>query len=311
MHVSAPTVLLVDDDPLFRWSIAETLTVGGHEVTQVDNPGEGIAAIENASRPFDVLLVAHRQPDATQLKSLSQMRDRSPAASTVLMTPFSTPDVARQALALGACHVITMPCDMREIGRIVRVAQVHQHTIACGDHVCAMLSSIDEMANLAAEWIGEGLRRGERCWFVAAGDEAAAIRAALESRNVDFDAEVRRNALKIVPATETYLIDGTFNPQRTIEIFRDTVQQAMRDGFEGFRAAADMSWALEIADGPERVVEYEGLLKSLFASHRLTGLCLYHRDRMPSKTLEGALATHPVIGVDGGRFAVNPFYRLK
>ena len=31
------------------------------------------------------------------------------------------------------------------------------------------------------------------------------------------------------------------------------------DGFSGFRAAADMSWALELDDGPERLIMYEAL----------------------------------------------------
>ena len=81
----------------------------------------------------------------------------------------------------------------------------------------------------------------------------------------------------------------------------------LRPTRQGFRAAAEMSWALACEDGGHRVIEYEALLKSLFTSCRAIGLCLYDRTRMPLTVIDGALATHPVAG-SPGRYGVNPFY---
>jgi hypothetical protein len=52
---------------------------------------------------------------------------------------------------------------------------------------------------------------------------------------------------------------------------------------------------------------YEALLKSLFASCRAIGLCLYDRKRMPLQIIDGALSTHPVAG-SRGEYGANPFY---
>ena len=100
---------------------------------------------------------------------------------------------------------------------------------------------------------------------------------------------------------------GTFNPEVTIQIFNDAIEQAYTDGFTGFRAAAEMSWALKCAEGAHQVIVYEALLKTLFASCRAIGLCLYHRDRMPLDIIDGALSTHPIAGAHG-RYTDNPFY---
>ena len=300
------SVLLVDNDPLFRWSIVETLGGLGHAVTQASDVDAAIQAVTLAPRPFDVMLVTHRSPDIAGLSDILQIRRCAPESAVVLLTPFGSKAVATRALDVGACHVVTIPCDMREVGSIVLAAHQHQQAIACGDHVCAILSNHDEAAELAADWLAEGLGRGERCWYLAVGSDQR-LRDALLARHIHADAEMQRGAFRIVDAMQTYLVDGVFNAERAVSLFSDIVQQAVRDGFTGFRAAADMSWAATVADVDDRVIAYESLLKTLFASQRATGLCLYHRDQVSPRLREGVLATHPKVGA-GGRVTVNPFY---
>jgi chemotaxis family two-component system sensor kinase Cph1 len=145
------------------------------------------------------------------------------------------------------------------------------------------------------------------CWYVAADTETDAIRAALRKIGVDVRAENARGALKLVCADAAYIVHGAFDPEATIQIFNDAIEQSYTDGFSGFRAAAEMSWALSGEEGAHRLIVYEALLKSLFANCRAIGLCLYDRKRMPLAVINGALATHPVAG-SKGQYAVNPFY---
>jgi two-component system, chemotaxis family, sensor kinase Cph1 len=176
-----------------------------------------------------------------------------------------------------------------------------------GDHVCALYSTTAELTREVAPFLAEGLRRRERCWYVAAGNETAPVRLALRKMGIDVAAETKRKALKLVSGEGAYVVHGAFNPEATIQIFNDAIEQAYTDGFAGFRAAADMSWALDCEDGAHQVIVYEALLKSLFASCRAIGLCLYDRRRMPLKVIGGALATHPVAG-SRGHYCANPFY---
>jgi hypothetical protein len=178
-----------------------------------------------------------------------------------------------------------------------------------GDHVCGLYSTTEELVQFVATFIADGLRRGERCWYVAHGHETDALQERLEILNIDAKVETARGALKIVSGDGAYVIQGGFNPEATLAIFNEAIEQAYTDGFTAFRAAAEMSWVLDCDDGAYQLILYEALLRSLFESCRATGLCLYNRTRMPLAVINGALATHPIAG-SHGRCAANPFYDL-
>ena len=176
-----------------------------------------------------------------------------------------------------------------------------------GDHVCAIYSTTEELTRDVASFLAEGLRSDERCWYVGDGAEIDCVRAALRKLQINVTADTKRGALQLISGDAAYIVHGTFHPEATIQIFNDAIEQAYADGFTGFRAAAEMSWALNCADGAHQVIVYEALLKSLFASCRAIGLCLYDRKRMPLDVINGALCTHPVVG-SHGHYGANPFY---
>jgi two-component system, chemotaxis family, sensor kinase Cph1 len=158
-----------------------------------------------------------------------------------------------------------------------------------------------------ARFLADGLARNERCWYVPCADEAGAIRKAMEHRGIDVDAETERSALHLFDSNDTYTVHGGFDPEQTMRLFSEAIEQALSDGFNGFRAAADMSWALDVANGAETVITYEALLRMLFSNSPATGLCLYDKRRMPLPVLNGALLTHPIVELAGG-FRLNGAY---
>jgi two-component system, chemotaxis family, sensor kinase Cph1 len=178
-----------------------------------------------------------------------------------------------------------------------------------GDHICAIYSTHAELAETAARFLAEGLRNRERCWYVASGDEGQGVRASLAALDIDVHAELARGALNLISDDGAYLVHGAFNPEATVGVFNDAIEQAYSDGFAGFRAAAEMSWALEHEEGTYQLIVYEALLRSLFANCKAIGLCLYDRRRMPLEVINGALDTHPyTVRSSGGDCCANPFY---
>ena len=116
-------VLIVDDEPLIRWSLAETLEQSGHAVVEA---GDGQSAIRSVSdgEPFDVVLLDYRLPDSNDLNLLATIRKLAPGSAVIMMTAFGTPEVMMGALKLGAYQVIPKPFEIHEVAALVLRAHV-------------------------------------------------------------------------------------------------------------------------------------------------------------------------------------------
>jgi two-component system, chemotaxis family, sensor kinase Cph1 len=124
----------------------------------------------------------------------------------------------------------------------------------CGDHICVIYSNIRELATTVGDFLADGLTKGERCWYVASGPEEHAVRVALRRASVDVETHTARGALRLIPASEAYLVHGQFDPEATMRVFNDAIEKSLADGFTGFRAAAEMSWALDPNGGLDRLI---------------------------------------------------------
>lgn len=122
-------VLVVDDEPLIRWSVAETLTERGYEVVETGDASGARSAVSDEGGRFDVVLLDYRLPDSDDLGLLASIRRESPDAQVILMTAFGKPEVVRGALDLGAYRVVSKPFEMQAIADLV--AQAH---LAGGGH---------------------------------------------------------------------------------------------------------------------------------------------------------------------------------
>jgi DNA-binding NtrC family response regulator len=110
-------VLVVDDEELIRWSLAEHLTAMGHRVTEADHGAAALAAV--AKDPPDLVMLDVKMPDMTGIEVLRALRERDVQAPVVMLTADSTVDTAVEATRLGAKAYLTKPFDLEEIGRAV------------------------------------------------------------------------------------------------------------------------------------------------------------------------------------------------
>jgi two-component system response regulator AtoC len=112
---AAARVLIVDDEYLVRWSLAETLRASGYEVTEAHDGASAIRAMTSA----DVVLLDLHLPDSRDLRVLAAMRQLSPRVPVIVMTAFRSLEVLKGALGLGAFAVIDKPFDMCDISPLV------------------------------------------------------------------------------------------------------------------------------------------------------------------------------------------------
>jgi two-component system, NtrC family, response regulator AtoC len=118
----APTVLIVDDEALIRWSLAEMLGERGYTVTEAGDGRTAVAAIENAEEPFDVVLLDYRLPDSADLRLLEKVRRLAPTSQVIMITAHNSPELAQGAAALGAYRVISKPFEVESLAALVKRA---------------------------------------------------------------------------------------------------------------------------------------------------------------------------------------------
>jgi DNA-binding NtrC family response regulator len=108
-------VLIVEDEALIRWAVAEALTAAGHSVLEAPDAATARRLVAEAAPPLDAVLLDLRLPDSSDLALLAAIRRETPATAVVMMTAHGTREDAANAKALGAFAVIEKPFD---IGRI-------------------------------------------------------------------------------------------------------------------------------------------------------------------------------------------------
>jgi DNA-binding NtrC family response regulator len=117
-----PVVLVVDDEPLIRWSLAEGLAEKGYCVRQAASGAEARKAVEAAGDEPLVIVLDLRLPDVADLSLLREIRSRRPDAPVVMMSAHGTDEDARGAGRLGAFRFVTKPFDVGEIVSLVQDA---------------------------------------------------------------------------------------------------------------------------------------------------------------------------------------------
>jgi DNA-binding NtrC family response regulator len=122
-HSSNPLqVLVVDDEPLLRWSVVQALTMLEDAVVAAADGRGALAAVADAASPFDVILLDYRLPDSDDLVLLATIRRVAPTSAVILMTAYGTPEVLQGARALGVRGVLEKPFGFEEMTALVRHA---------------------------------------------------------------------------------------------------------------------------------------------------------------------------------------------
>lgn len=112
-------VLVVDDESLIRWSLRQGLAERGHAVTLAANAADALAAIHDASAPFDVVILDYRLPDRQDLSLLEDVRRLTPGSIVIMMTAYGDDDMRNGAAGAGALAVLDKPFQVRSVVSLV------------------------------------------------------------------------------------------------------------------------------------------------------------------------------------------------
>jgi two-component system response regulator AtoC len=106
------TILVVDDEQLIRWSLAERLRAEGHEVLEA---GTGADALERARDGVDLVLLDYKLPDVDGLTVLRKIKELDPDVLVILLTAYASVETAVEAMKEGAFHFANKPFDLDDV----------------------------------------------------------------------------------------------------------------------------------------------------------------------------------------------------
>jgi len=123
------TILLAEDEPILRQTIARLLEEEGYTVLQAANGAEAYAlAIE---RSVDLVLSDVRMPEVDGIRLLSQIQQLAPETPVIMVTAFGTIDSAVDAMRRGAWDYLLKPVQfddlLLKIERAVEFRDLSRH----------------------------------------------------------------------------------------------------------------------------------------------------------------------------------------
>ena len=110
------TVLVVDDEPLIRWSLVNRLKEEGYRTVEAGTAGEAVAHHRDG---VDLILLDFALPDANGLEVLKQVKETDPDTLVIMLTANTEVGTAVTAMKQGAFHYANKPFDLDEIMLLV------------------------------------------------------------------------------------------------------------------------------------------------------------------------------------------------
>ncbi len=104
-----PPIVVVDDDPLFRWALSEILERAGYRVHATATGQDGLAAIQEYQPRMVVLDIG--LPGLDGFTVLRIIRQTRPDIPVLMLTADPRPETRQQTLRLGAYAHFEKPCD--------------------------------------------------------------------------------------------------------------------------------------------------------------------------------------------------------
>jgi DNA-binding NtrC family response regulator len=117
--VPAPTILVVDDEQLIRWTLRSRLEQEGYRVLEAETAAQ---AQDMRREGVDLVLLDVNLPDAEGLTVLKQIKQTSPDMLVIMLTGHASVETAVEAMKQGAFHYANKPFDVDEIVLVVERA---------------------------------------------------------------------------------------------------------------------------------------------------------------------------------------------
>jgi DNA-binding response OmpR family regulator len=121
-------ILIVEDEPLIGWSVANTLKKAGFNVTTVDSGEQAIEKLN--SIPFDLVITDLKLPHIDGFEVALNVKKLSPEVPVLMITATDENIINGSSFKMHIDGVIAKPFDLRKIADMVCEYTHHKATFS-------------------------------------------------------------------------------------------------------------------------------------------------------------------------------------
>ena len=112
-------VLIVDDEPLIREFLGETLKRMNCEVSYIDNGKKAINVFTKSEDIYDLVFLDMKLPGANGIEVLKALKSNMPQTEAVIITAYGTIENAVEAMKIGAFDYLLKPFTPEQVELVV------------------------------------------------------------------------------------------------------------------------------------------------------------------------------------------------
>jgi MEDS: MEthanogen/methylotroph, DcmR Sensory domain len=163
--------------------------------------------------------------------------------------------------------------------------------LAVNDHACLTFGEAEELLDLTAAFVRDGLDGGLKVvWLSDAAPDRAA--AELARRGIAVESALASGQLAATGYEGRLLTGQVFSASDAASWLVQETMACRDQGFPGLRLAVDMGWALRPVTGVEQLPEFEEKVAAALGGTTVSVLCQYDRERFDPVTLASVAAFH-------------------
>jgi hypothetical protein len=163
--------------------------------------------------------------------------------------------------------------------------------LAVDDHACLTFGEADELLDLTAAFVRDGLSGGLKVvWLSDAGPEQAT--SELARRGVAAGPALAAGQMTAAGCEGSLLSGQMFTADHAMGWLSRQMAACRDEGFPGLRVAVDMSWAFRPVTGVEQLPDFEQAAAAALAGTTVSMLCQYDRERFDPVTLASVAGFH-------------------
>lgn len=174
-------------------------------------------------------------------------------------------------------------------------------------HVCAFFHDDEDAYRVLLPFITAGFGCNHKAVHVVNPGQDNRHRQRLTEAGIDLAAAENNGQFELRINTDTYLREGTFDPDRMLAVFEQLADSNSKGPFPLSRIVCHMDWAPEGNPWVDRLMEFESRVNEVWQRHEDAVICTYNLSKCGGDTVVDIMRTHPMV-IIGGVLAQNPFY---